>query len=256
MTNRKTALVTGASAGIGRQFAIRLAQLCDHVILVGRRKERLQALGEELHRAGVTSGSLAVDLASDAGIAAVVDAIQSEGPLSYLVNNAGFTLIGDFGSLPLAEQMEMVRVHIQATTALTHAALPAMRERDSGTIINVSSMVTFTPYRDVAVYGGTKSFVDNFTCGLALELVETNIKVQSLIPGFTRTELHNREAFMHYETPAVPDHLWMNAEDVVEESLAALNREAARVVAGQVNRSAAIAALRSQIDDLEAHHPL
>lgn len=252
MQQDKTALVTGASAGIGQAFARQLAPRCRHMILVGRRLERLQSLGEELAREyGVSTTPLAVDLATDAGLKRVVAAVEDAGPLDYVVNNAGFTIIGRTDELSLESQLDMVQVHVKAVMSITRAALPAMRARKSGAIVNVSSMCAFTPYRDVAVYGGTKAFVDNYSRGLAMELADEGVQVQSLVPGFTHSELHDREAFDNYETPEVPEHLWMSAEDVVKECLAGLDAQRVLQVAGRVNRDAASAALRQTVELLD-----
>jgi uncharacterized protein len=248
MAQNKLALITGASAGIGSEFAKQLSSLCDRMILVGRRMEKLQELSEQLQ--GVSCQLLAVDLESDDGIAEVVRAIAAAEPLDYLVNNAGFTIIGPFDSLNLETQMGMVQVHIKATMSLVHAALPAMKRANKGAIINVSSMCTFTPYVDVAVYGGTKAFLHNYSGALNDELKDTGIGVQCLVPGFTHTELHDREAFDNYETPEVPAHMWMTAEDVVAESLAELSSGRVVVVAGDVNKASAREALQYQLDQL------
>ncbi len=247
MSNKVTALVTGASAGIGREFARQLAPRCSDMILVGRRQDRLDALAAELNEHAVSSTLLSVDLAEEAGLARVVEAVDAAGPLDILVNNAGFTIIGAFDELPLAKQRTMLAVHIDATIALCHAALPAMKAARRGQIINVSSMVAFTPYKDVAVYGGGKAFISNFTGSLNVELEGSGVTAQCLVPGFTHTELHDREAFDHYDTPEVPAEFWMEATDVVSESLAALASGAPLVVAGQVNKKAAIAALEKDL---------
>lgn len=248
MSNDKLALVTGASAGIGREFAKQLAASCERMILVGRRQKRLQQLADELTDQGVSSQLLAVDLESDTGLNEVTQAIAAAEPLDYLVNNAGFTIIGAFDSLPLEKQLSMVQVHIKATMALVHAALPAMKSANRGSIINVSSMCTFTPYVDVAVYGGTKAFLHNFSGALCEELKDTGITVQCLVPGFTHTELHSRQAFDNYETPDVPAHMWMTTEDVVSESLAELAGGRVVVVAGDVNKASARESLQRELD--------
>lgn len=247
MSDTVTALVTGASAGIGQEFARQLASRCTHMILVGRREDRLQEVARELEAKTTQCTILSVDLIEPAGVERVVEAIATAGPLDYLINNAGFTIIGAFETLPLTTQLTMCQTHINATLALTHAALPGMKAAGRGTIINVSSMVTFSPYKDVAVYGGSKAFVTNFSGALNLELAGSGVNVQCLVPGFTHTELHDREAFDHYDTPEVPDELWMEASDVVSESLAGVASGTPLVVAGAVNKRAAIDALQADL---------
>lgn len=247
MAAKGLALVTGASAGIGREYARQLGARCDRMILVGRREDRLREVAEELADRGVAATVVAADLDSDAGVQQVLSAISSAGPLDFLVNNAGFNNIGAFDSLPLARHLSMVQVHITATLALTHAALPAMKQAGRGAIVNLSSMCTFIPYVDVAVYGGTKAFLTNYSTALGAELQGSGVRVQCLVPGFTHTELHTREAFDNYETPEVPEELWMLPQQVVAESLAALDGDRVVVVAGEVNRSAAREALQRDL---------
>jgi len=251
MVDKVTALITGASAGIGREFARQLAPRCTDMILVGRRESRLHELALELEASDTRCVILSVDLIETAGVAKVVEAIEAAGPLNYLINNAGFTIIGPFEALALSEQLTMCQTHINATLALTHAALPAMKQAGQGTVINVSSMVTFSPYKDVAVYGGSKAFLNNFSGALNLELEGSGVHVQCLVPGFTHTELHDREAFDNYETPEVPEELWMQACEVVAESLAALATGASLVVAGAVNKHAAIDAMQADLASLK-----
>ena len=247
MASKGLALVTGASAGIGREYARQLGARCDRMILVGRREDRLREVAEELADRGVAATVVAADLDSDAGVQQVLNAISSAGPLDFLVNNAGFNNIGAFDSLPLARLLSMVQVHITATLALTHAALPAMKQAGRGAIVNVSSMCAFIPYLDVAVYGGTKAFLTNYSTALGAELQGSGVRVQCLVPGFTHTELHTREAFDNYETPEVPEELWMQPHQVVAESLATLDGDRVVVVAGEVNRSAAREALQRDL---------
>ena len=224
------------------------------MILVGRRDERLQELAGELSRQGVEATTLAVDLADPAGLGQVLEAIARAEPLDYLVNNAGFTIIGAFDSVPLERQMGMVRVHIDAALALVHQALPAMKSAGRGCIVNVSSMCNFTPYTDVAVYGASKAFLTSFSGALSQELSGSGVQVQCLVPGFTHTELHEREAFDDYETPEVPEEMWMLPEQVVAESLGALDSGQATVVtvAGAVNRASAEQALQRDLDSLRS----
>ncbi len=196
MSNAKTtALVTGASAGIGAKFCRQLADRCDVIIATGRREDRLQALAQSLAGA-VEVHTVVADLAGLEGRTRVIEALRQKGPVDYLVNNAGFSTLGMFSDLELDPQQEMVSVHVDATLALCRAAIPFMRKKGSGYIVNLSSLVSFNPFASVAVYGATKAFLNHFSEALQLELVDTGIKVQSLCPGYTHSDFHGRDA-MH-----------------------------------------------------------
>jgi len=218
-----TALVTGASAGLGAEYCRQLAERCDVIIAVGRRSERLQALALELSDQ-VEVHCLAADLASVEGVTRVIETLRQQGPVDYLVNNAGFGLFGEFSKSEIFEQQEMVRVHIDATMSLCRAAIPFMEERGGGYIINVSSMGAFTALARNAVYGATKAFLNHFSTALQAEVARAGIKVQCLCPGYVRTEIHSRDGMGGFDPARVPDEAWMEAETVVSISLDALDR--------------------------------
>ncbi len=120
-----------------------------------------------------------------------MEAIRQQGPVDYLVNNAGFGTFGHFDQLSIESQRSMVSLHIDASITLCRAAIPFMRELGGGTIINVSSLGTFVPGKGMAVYGATKAFLNYYSQALQAELAGTGIEVQALCPGFTRTEFHD-----------------------------------------------------------------
>ncbi len=243
--HKSTALVTGASAGLGREFCRRLAGTCEVIIAVARRATELQALAAELEgRAEVHC--VEADLTSVEGVARAMEALRQQGPVDYLVNNAGFSTYGAFADLPIEGQRGMVSLHIDATMSLTRAAIPFMRELGGGSIINVSSLVTMAPGKDVAVYGATKAFLNYFSQALQQELAGTGIRVQALCPGFTRTEFQDAMATYGFDKERVPEEFWMSAEDVVAESLAALDSGRVMVVPGEGNRDIARAGLAYQ----------
>jgi short-subunit dehydrogenase len=156
--HKVTALVTGASAGLGREFCRQLASRCDIIIAVARREDRLVALAMEL--AGTAEvHCLEADLGSVEGVAKTMEAIRQQGPVDYLVNNAGFSTFGNFADLPIEGQRAMVNLHIDASITLCRAVIPFMRERGRGVVINVSSLGSFVPGKGMAVYGATKAFL-------------------------------------------------------------------------------------------------
>ena len=238
-TPKTTALVTGASAGIGAEFCRQLADRCDVIIATGRRLEPLQKLAEdladkcELH-------CVVADLATREGRTRVIESLRQKGPVDYLVNNAGFSTLGPVESTDIDSQQAMVDVHITATLALTRAAVPFMRERrkehgGEGAVINVSSLASFGPVPGAAVYAATKAFLNTFSESLAKELADTGIHVQSLCPGYTRSEFHDREEMAAFDRAMVPDDQWMNAPELVAASLTALDGGPVVFVPGEAN---------------------
>jgi short-subunit dehydrogenase len=245
-TGKTCALVTGASAGLGAEFCRQLAGRCDVIIAVGRREERLRELADSL-AAEVQVHTLSCDLGTIEGQTRAIEMLRQKGPVDYLVNNAGFSTLGTVADLDPAPQQDMVDLHITASLALCRAALPFMRERGRGYIVNVSSLVSFSPVAAVAVYGASKVFLNLYSESLQLELQGEGIKVQCLCPGYTRTEFHDRESMRAFDPSLVPDGQWMDAADVVAESLAALEGEQVIVVPGERNREVAISALEAQL---------
>ena len=147
-----TALVTGATAGLGLEFCRQLADRCDVIIAVGRRVDRLEQLADALAESVEVHG-IAADLATVEGVAAVMEALRQKGPVDYLVNNAGFSTYGYFSTLGIEDQRQMLSVHVDASITLCRAAVAFMRERGGGSIINVSSLGSFLPGKGSAVYG-------------------------------------------------------------------------------------------------------
>ena len=221
------ALITGASSGIGATFARRLARDGWRLILVARRRERLEALARECNDAEV----LCADLTDDAGLKTVEDRILAAGDLDLLVNNAGFGTLGRFFEIPVDSQDRIHRLHVLATVRLTHAALRGMVARGRGGVINVSSVAGFGQSPGSISYSATKAWMNLFTEGLYLELKSAGspVKVQALCPGFTITEFHD---VMAVDRKLIPRSLWMPAEKVVEASLEGLRRGELFVIPG------------------------
>ena len=247
--HKVTALVTGASAGLGAEFCRQLAPLCDVIIAVARRKEKLDALASELADSAEVH-CLEADLGTVEGVAITMEAIRQQGPVDYLVNNAGFSTFGHFDQLPIDGQRDMVNLHIDACITLCRAAIPFMRELGSGRIINVSSLGTFFPGKGMAVYGASKAFLNYYSQALQAELAGSGIEVQALCPGFTQTEFHDSMAEDGFDRSRIPDQMWMNADAVVAASLAALGNGQVLVVPGDDNLDFARSGLQQQLDDL------
>jgi short-subunit dehydrogenase len=186
----ETALITGASSGIGCELAKLFAADKSNVVLVARRQEKLDQLATELRREyGVQVRVLARDLADPDSPPAIFDALAAAGvTVDVVVNNAGFGAAGSVAELPLEKQRDMVEVNVAALTQLTRLFLPGMMERRSGGIFNVGSTAGFQPGPYMAVYYATKAYVLSFTEALAEEVIGTGVRVTCLTPGPTATE--------------------------------------------------------------------
>jgi short-subunit dehydrogenase len=249
------ALVTGASSGLGAEFVRQLAPRCRRILAVARRGERLATLAAATGSCAVEP--LVADLATVEGQARVVEAIRQCGPVQLLVNNAGFATFGPFAESTLDDELAMVRLHQEATLVLTRAVLPFMRAAGGGAIINVASLGAFLPLPGTAVYGASKAFLHAFSESLGLEEAGNGIRVQSLCPGLTHTEIHDRPTFAGFDKSRLPEALWMDAPAVVAESLGALDGAAAPLIPGQHNRARALEALerlRGSVEEQASQH--
>ena len=222
--NSPLALITGASSGLGACFARQLAGRGCQLILVARRREKLESLASEIAaRYGITAEILQADLVDDAQLAAVERRIRELPELDYLVNNAGFGITGRFTDTPVEPHDRMHRLHVMATLHLTHAALAGMLARRRGNIINVSSVAGFWVTPGSVSYCATKAWMNAFTEGLYLDLkaIGSPVRVQALCPGFTRTEFHDTAGI---DRGKIPKSWWLDADFVVEESLGGLEK--------------------------------
>jgi len=229
----RKALITGASAGLGEEYARQLAAAGTNLILVARRKDRLEKLAQELgQRYGVSAEIFTADLSRDYDLSSLVEKIRQTEDLDLLINNAGFGGKSSFSRDETGEAEQMIKVHITATVLLTRAALPAMMQKKRGAVINVSSVAAFSPFSG-AMYSSTKAFLAMFSVNLQNELLGKGVKIQALCPGLTHTEFH-QAAGMNKE--AIPGFLWMKADRVVRISLRALGGNRVIVVPGLRNR--------------------
>ena len=229
----KVTLITGASSGIGEAFARRLAAEKHDLVLVARSENALHELCDELmleHK--ITAHYLALDLTEDDADQRLFDETEKHGfEIDWLINNAGFGSYGDFATLDLATEKRMIDLNIRALIALTHRYIGKMRERKSGTIINVSSAAGFQPIPFLANYSATKAFVNSFSEAIAEENRPYNINVLALCPGSTKT---NFQAVAGMED-ALQVKGQQTAEEVVETALKAVKSGRTRVVSGWSN---------------------
>ena len=228
-----TALVTGASAGIGRSFAQKLARRGHDLVLVARDETRLKELAGEVP---TNAEVLPADLSDREELARVEARLRDASrPVDILVNNAGFGTAGPFHMLDIEREDQMVQLNITALMRLTHAALGPMIERRRGGIINVSSVGGFQPVGYNATYSATKAFVTSFSQAIHEEVRGKGVSVVTLCPGFTRTEFQERGGFRQ-DGPGV---LWQTADEVVDVALSALDRNKPVAVPGIPNKAAA-----------------
>jgi len=238
MTTKPIALVTGASTGLGEEFARALAASGHDLVLVARTGPALEKLAGELEQShGAKSEVLVADLSEVAQRATVVGRIADGAPLDTVINNAGFGRYGSFYQMPLAGELGQIDVNISALVTLSHAALGVMVPRRSGKLLNVSSIGAFAPAPGGATYSATKAFVLSFTEALHHEVAESGVHVTALCPGFTRTEFQQRAGV---QSSGVPNAAWSEATDVVAAGLAALDRNKAVCVPGFLNKFVAV----------------
>jgi len=227
-----TAVITGASAGIGATFARRLAREGYDLLLIARRRDRLEALAAEISAAtGRHVEILEADLATESGLHAAAERLGTVPNLVLLINNAGFGLLGRFFEASVEDHERMHRLHIMAPLRLTHAALRRMIPISQGAIINVASVAGFTASPGSVSYSATKHWMNNFTEGLWLDLKTrgSGVRVQALCPGFTYSEFHD---VMPMDRGNIHPSLWCKAEDVVDASLRGLQRDKLFVIPG------------------------
>ncbi|MFD9564752.1 SDR family NAD(P)-dependent oxidoreductase [Streptomyces sp. NPDC059994] len=215
-----TALITGATAGIGAAFARQLARDGHDLVLVARDGKRLREQATELHdRHGVEAEVLSADLSTEDGITAVEARLaERRKPVDLLVNNAGFGNKGRYLDVSMADELKMLKVHIEAVLRLTSAATEGMRERGRGGVVNVASVAAFVPR---GTYGASKAWVVQFTQGAARDLAGSGVRLMALCPGFVRTEFHQRAGM---GTDNIPGWLWLDADKLVSAALSDLAR--------------------------------
>ena len=221
----RTALVTGASSGIGAAYARALAERGAQVILVARRRDRLEALAREIDAAGGSAVVIPVDLADpDAPDAIMREALARGLAIDILVNNAGYGLPGAYQSRSWADQAYFLQLMVTAYAHLTHLALPGMTERGWGRVVNVSSVAgLLPPSAGHTLYGGSKALLVSFSQALAAEMRGRGVKVSALCPGFTYTEFHDVNGTRE-QVNKVPKPMMLDAGKIVAGSIEALER--------------------------------
>jgi uncharacterized protein len=233
-----TALITGASAGIGRAFAEGFARRGDDLVLVARDATRLTEVAGELARDhGIVADALAADLLTASGLAAVEARLTDpDHPVDVLVNNAGFGTFGRFAELDVDREVQEVELNVVALLRLTRAALGVMEARRSGAILNLASLAAYQPTPNSATYAATKAFVHSFTHAVHDEARGTGVRVMLVCPGYTHTEFHDRAGLGATD---LPEFVWQSADAVVAAALRDLDRGRSVSIPGVLNQTAA-----------------
>lgn len=217
-----TAVVTGASSGLGALFAERLAERGYNLKLVARREDRLNALSEKLTaQYGIKVTNLVADLGASADLEKVANDLSADESITLLINNAGTTTLAPIAQTPVAQQKEMIDVNITAVVLLSNAVLPRFVARNEGTLINIASIMALHSFPVSAIYSGSKAFVALYTSGLQQELKDTNVRVQLVNPAGTATEIWDLGGMpLSSLDPATV----MTIEDCVDAALSGLDQ--------------------------------
>lgn len=237
-----TALVTGASSGIGAEMARGLAARGHGVTLVARREERLRELADEIAtKHNVRAEIEACDLSDHAARDRLVHAVRERGlDVDILVNNAGFGSAGPFQDLDAEGEVRMVRTNVEAVVHLCGEFVPDMVTRGRGALLNVASVAGFQPLPRQSTYAATKAFVLSFTEALSSDLKGTGVTVTALCPGPVKSEFTDQHAGFE-SAGSTPDFIWMSSEDCAKAAISGLERGKRVVVPGVANRFGSIA---------------
>jgi short-subunit dehydrogenase len=241
-----TALVTGASSGIGAAIAKELASRGYSIALTARREERLRSLATDLTTEhGVAAEAIACDLGDTAERERLADELRGRGrTVELLVNNAGFGHQADFATSPRERMVEMVRLNVEAVVDLTSRFVGPMVERGRGSVINIASTASFQPLPGSAVYAASKSFVLSFSEAIRTELRGSGVTVTAVCPGPVRTEFTDVAGFPGVED-RTPGAVWMSPEDVARHAVDGAVHDRRVVVPGALNRAGALAGQHS-----------
>ena len=240
MMKKGIVVITEASTNLGEAFARKLASRGNNLLLIGRKKKRLDALANELEFIhNIRTEVIKADLSENRDMLKVEKKLSERDDIKLLVNNAGFGMTSYFSNTTSARIREMLNLHVLAFTRLIKAVLPQMMRKNKGAIINLSSIAAFvtTPLVN-PLYGSTKAYIVAFSKALFMELKEKghDIKIQALCPGFTKTSFYETEGYRDFNENVIPKWLFISNERIVEDSLNALKKNKAIVIPGKRNR--------------------
>ena len=236
--NPGIALITGASAGIGAEFARQLAEQGFDLILIVRRKQKLDNLSKELkENYSVEAEVFVTDLSIQDDNYKIVSKILNLDNLDVLVNNAGYGINKSFLETDVEQHIDMINVHFTSAVMFCHAAIPNMVKRKRGAIINTSSTAAVNKSQMGVMYTTTKTALTVFSELLHENLKDTGVFIQSLCPGFTYSEFHDTESMLGFQRNWFLKELWMDAKDVVSISLEAVKSKEVIVIPGELNQN-------------------
>lgn len=231
------ALITGASAGLGADYAISLAKIGFIPVLIARRRAKLEEIAKRIQEVtGIQSEILEIDLADSGDIISLIKYIESATNIDIVVNNAGFGTLGVYYNVSIEKSLEMLSVHVISMMKICRSIVPKMILQNRGVIINIASLKAFLYTGGTTMYSATKAFIVTFTQNLALELQNAPILLQVLCPGYIHTEFHQVRDFIHFDKNSIPESMWMTTDKVVMESLYKLNKKKVVLIPGKKNR--------------------
>lgn len=233
----KTVLITGATSGIGYELAKIFARNKYNLVLTGRNEERLNQIKNEFLALNISIDTFSCDLAKPNSAKQLFEFLSKHNlEIDFLINNAGFGLLGPFNELDLKSQLEMIQVNITSLVELTHLLIPSMIKRNSGKIMNVASTAAFQPGPDMAIYYATKSFVLSFSEALHYELKDYGISVSTLCPGPTKTDFQRRARMENINLEKSKLLPYMSAEKVAEIGYKGLMKGKRVIIPGMMNK--------------------
>jgi len=237
MAETRTALITGASAGLGAEFARQLAAQGYNLVLVARRREKLEELAAQLQQThGITCHVEAADLVDPAAPQALYDSLQDKGiHVDYLVNNAGIAGPGLLDVRDWEQQKDFYQLMMTSVAHLCHLFIPPMQERGFGRVINIASVAGRIPRADGCNYSSSKAYIVALSESLAVTLADTDVNVSALCPGFTHTEFHEVAGMMEMKN-SMPKWLWYPAATVVADGIKAVEKGKPVYVSGRLYR--------------------
>jgi uncharacterized protein len=213
------AVITGASSGIGEAYADQLAERGYDLVLVARRKDRLELVAERLRKAyGRKVETISADLGEDAGLMQIENLIRERSDIEVVINNAGLGALGPSASVDVESVDQLIKVNVLALTRLSLAAVQSFAQRNRGILVNIGSVMAFIPSPGGAGYSASKAYVLNLSRSLQMEFAKTAVKVQVVMPGPVRSE------FFGTQKPPFPEHLFMTAPTLAKTALAALDK--------------------------------
>lgn len=222
-----TALITGASAGIGKTFALNLAGRSSHLLLLGRSLQKLESLKSELlaSHADLKVDMFAVDLSQEQAMVQIEKVIAALPSIDLLINNAGYGLHESLLDKPLKANLDLLRLQVEASLRLCYAALKKMKNQKSGTVLNIASLAAFLPASGNVMYSSVKAYLLTLSRALNQEMRLFGVRVSAVCPGYVYTSFHDREEYRDFQRDSIPGIFWISSERMVTNVLKVMKRK-------------------------------